>query len=584
MAFDTWITAAVLIVLVVALVSNRVSPPAGIVGATAVLFVFGVIDESQAFSGFASSAPITIAGLYVLAEAINKTGALRPVLNVVLDQGESVRRSLARLVIPTAAGSSLIANTPIVAMLVPPVVSWSDQSGRSASRFLIPLSYASILGGAVTVIGTSTNLVISGFLEEAGQEPLGLFEQAGIGLPVALIGLVLIILLAPAVLPDRRRPQAIDAEEAREFTMSMVVEQSGPLDGRSVADAGLRHLSGVFLVDVERDHTPLTVRPSLLLRAGDRLTFAGQVDQIVDLQAMRGLTSDVPTELLVGDSERGFFEAVLGPASPMIGRTLADVEFRARYQAAVLAVHRSGHRLPGKLGAITLRPGDTLLLLTARDFRAHWRDKSDFLLVSRLDGPALGATKQAPLAIAAFAAVVLLPAFGVLTVLKSVVLGAMAVVGLGVLRPREARDAVDVNVVLMIGGAFGLGTGVAQSGLAAHIAEAIATVASSTGDVGLVLALVVATMVLTEFLTNAAAAALVFPIAVDLSEQSGLELRTLAIGLAVAASASFLTPVGYQTNTMVYGPGGYRFTDYLRLGIPLSLMTVASVTTLVLNT
>ncbi len=583
MTFEAWITVAVLAAMIAALVTGRVSPPVGVIGGTAVLYVAGVTTADQAFSGFANTAPITVAGLYVIAGAIEKTGAIQPVARALLGSSRSERGNLARLVWPSAASSAFLANTPIVAMLAPAVTRWSDETGRSASTYLIPLSYGTILGGALTVIGTSTNLVVSGLLEDSGAEPLGLFELARIGLPIAVVGLVVIVVLAPIVLPERRRPRATNA--GRDFTVSMTVVPAGAVDGVSVADAGLRNLSGVFLVEIDRAGKAIApVRPEQTLRGGDRLVFAGQVDNIVDLQGTKGLkpTETDASEVLGAQRDTAFFEVVLGSSSPLVGRTVAEMDFRARYQAAVLAVHRSGAPVKEKIGTARLRVGDTLLVVAGKDFRVRWRDAGDFLLVSRLDAPLPATTSQAPWAGAALAAVVLLPMFGVLSVTRATIFAAICLVLVGVLRPREARDAVDVNVVLMIGGAFGLGEAVRVSGLADLIADGIFDGLGWAGTAGTVVGVIVATMVLTELITNAAAVALVFPIALGVADQADLDPRLLMIGVAVAGSASFLTPIGYQTNTMVYGPGGYRFTDYLRLGVPLSLLVVGGVTSLVL--
>jgi len=581
---DAWITLGVMLGMIVGLVSGRISPPVGVLGATGLLYLLGVIEADEAFSGFSNIAPITVAGLYVLAEGISKTGALRPILRVTLGTVSGTRTAVARLVAPTAAASAFVANTPIVAMLLPEVTRWSDTRGRSASKYLIPLSYASILGGTLTVIGTSTNLLVSGLIEESGGEPFSLFEMIKVSGPVALVGLLVIIAVGAPLLPPRRRPRHASDDSDRPFTVAMRVVPGGPLDGRSVEAADLRHLEGVFLAEIRRqDRNIAPVAPEQTLRADDELVFVGQVDQIVDLQGRRGLepASGDPLRDLPAEATNAFFEAVIGAASPLVGNTLAGIGFRGRYQAAVVGIHRAGEAVHAKLGDVPLRAGDTLLLLAGRDFRNRWRERTDFLLVSRLDGPDLRASAKAPIAALALALVALLPVFDVMTVTRATVLAAGVLVLARVLSPREARDAVDLNVVLMIGGAFGLGAAVQSSGLAETIADGLLDATSSFGDFGVVLGLLLSTMILTELVTNTAAAALVFPTAVTVAADSGIDVRITLIGVAVAASCSFLTPIGYQTNTMVYGPGGYRFTDYLRLGVPLSIIVIIGVSAMV---
>ncbi len=568
--------------MVGALITGRVSPPTGVIGASGFLYVIGVTTADEAFSGFANTAPITVAGLYVLAGAVDKTGALEPVVSRLLGAPGRVRRDLTRLVVPSAFGSAFLANTPIVAMLTPAVTRWADDKHRSASTFLIPLSYATILGGAVTAIGTSTNLVASGLLADAGMGELGLFELARIGLPLAAVGLIVIVVLAPVVLPQRRRPR--EPQSGRAFSVAMNVEADGPIDGLSVEDAGLRQLRGVYLVEIDRSGQVIApVRPGQTIRGGDRLVFAGRVDDIVDLHGMSGLIAADPdaVDVLENRKHSGFFEVVLGQSSPLVGRTAAEMEFRSRYQGAILAIHRSGHQVNDKLGTVRLRAGDTLLVVAERGFRVRWRDSGEFLLVSRLDADMPPATNQSIWAVGALMLVVLLPILDVMSVTRATILAAILVVAAGIMRPREARDAVDLNVVLMIGGAFGLGQAVSVSGLGENVADGLMSGFGWGGAFGTVVGVVVATMVLTELITNAAAVALIFPIAIDVAERSSLDPRLLVMGAAVAGSASFLTPVGYQTNTMVYGPGGYRFTDYLRLGVPMSLLTVVMVSSLV---
>ncbi len=578
---DAVLTVLVLVAMGAGLISNRLSPATGVLGAAAGLFLLGVIDADSAFGGFGNPAPVTIGALYVVAGAVTRTNALQPLVARVLDRGSTTRVALIRLVAPAGAASAFMANTPIVAMLVPAVRGWAERYGRAASQFLIPLSYATIVGGAITAIGTSTNLVLGGLLQSVGQDELEMFELARFGLPLAGAGLVLIVVAAPRLLPERRDTEA--AGTGRSYLMSMQVVERGAFDGQSVEAGGLRHLQGVFLVEVERQGTVIApVAPTFVLRGGDRLTFAGRVDLVLDIQSMSGLVSAEDPHLEAVDSDdHTFFEAVVGVASPLSGRTLAEAGFRSRYQAAVVGIHRSGAPVEAKFGQVRLRPGDTLLVLAADGFDQRWSDHRDFLLVSRLGGSPPRATRRAPVALLAVVALVVLPAVGVLSVLEASLIAAGAVVLGGVLTPREAREAVDFSVLITIGAAFGLGAALDGVGLAEDLAGGIVTGFDFMGDTGVVLGIVVATMLLTELITNVAAVALVFPVALETAAQTGLDPRTLALGVAVAASASFLTPIGYQTNTMVYGPGRYRFTDYLRLGVPMSVLTVILLTVLV---
>ena len=576
MGWDAVVTVAVLCVTFFVLARDLAPPPATILGAVVLLLVFGVVTTEEAFAGFSNPAPITVAALYVLARAVEKTGALQPLVAVTLGKGTHARGSLLRLVVPTAAASAFLNNTPIVAMLVPQVTDWAERRGQSPSRYLMPLSFAAILGGVVTTIGTSTNLVISGLLEASGEEPLGMFEMAPVGVPVAVVGLFVVVALAPLLIPERRGARRNLDEEFREFVLNMLVTQGGPLDGKTVEDGGLRHLQGVFLVEIEREGELIApVTPATVLRGQDRLVFVGKADLVVDLQAVRGLVSTEHEHTGGLDSARHtFFEAVIGEVSPLVGKTPKEISFRARYQAAVVAIHRSGHRVKGKLGEVRLRVGDTLLILGDPSFRDRWRDRNDFLLVSGLGGaPPVPSGKAWFVGVIA-AVIVGGAALGLMPILHLSLLGAFALVAAGVLTPWDARLAVDLNVVVVIAAAFGLGAAMESSGLAAFLASSLVTALGGFGTVGVLVGLIAATILLLSLITNNAAAVLMFPIAVSAASSLGVAPRPFALAVAVAASASFLTPIAYQTNLMVYGPGGYRFSDYARLGGVVTLAVV----------
>jgi di/tricarboxylate transporter len=575
-SFDAWLTLAIVVVMLVGL-AREVAPPAALVlAATVLLLVLGVIDEEQAFAGFSNSAPLTVAALYVVARAADKTGLMGPVIGRLLGRRRDAGPgTLARLLLPTAGTSAFINNTPLVAMLIPEVSAWCAKRNISPSRFLLPISYAAILGGTVTVIGTSTNLVVSGLLEESGQEPFGLFEITAIGGLSALAGLLLLVLLVPRLIPERRGAER-SLEEMREFVVEMVVGEGGPVDGVSVEEAGLRHLEGVYLVEVERHGRMIApVTPTLELLGGDRLTFVGQVDLVLDLQRTPGLRSAEDEHLLAVESPRHtFYEAVVGPSSPLVGQSLAESDFRARYRAAVLAIHRAGERVTGKLGQLPLRAGDTLLLLGGAGFRTRWRESRDFLLVSELGGTPPSATRKAPLVGVTALAMIVLAAFEVLPILQLALLAAGVLVGARVLTVAEARDAIDLDVIILIAAAFGVGAAIESTGLASTLAEGLVDAFEPLGDLGIIFGLVLATTLLTEIITNNAAAAVLFPIALSVAAVAGFDPRVIAAAVAVTASSSFMTPLGYQTNTMVYGPGGYRFADYLRAGVPLNVVVI----------
>jgi di/tricarboxylate transporter len=586
LSWQAWFTLVTCVTAVVILARDWLPPALVLVGATVVVMLVGIITPEQALSGFSNAAPITVAALYVLARAVEKTGALQPLINWALGAPGRERAALVRLLTPVVSASAFLNNTPIVAMLAPQVADWAEKRGRSPSRYLMPISYATMLGGVVTVIGTSTNLVVSGLMQQQGLEPIGLFELSAVGLPVAVAGLVCLVLTAPAVLPERRPARRVLEEDVREFVMNTTVEPSGPLDGKTVEAAGLRNLQGVFLVQVARgeggEERIAPVAPSTTLRGGDQLSFAGRVDVVRDLEAMKGLRyAEGKHALDFGGDGHTFFEAVVSPASTLVGKTLKEADFRSHYQAAVLAIHRAGARVNEKLGNVKLREGDTLLILSDDGFATRWRDRSEFLLVAHLGGSRPVSTRKAWLVGLIALGVVGAAGLGVLPILHASLVGALALVLSGVLTPAEARDSVDVDVIVMIAASFGLGNAIAASGLAGVLGSVLVDGFSGWGPVGVLFAVTLATLALTELITNNAAAALLFPIAMATTSQLGLNPRPYAIAVAVAASMAFLTPIGYQTNTMVYGLGGYRFGDYARLGAPLTVIVTIAIVTVI---
>jgi di/tricarboxylate transporter len=583
MGADAWLTLLVIGGVFVVMARDLVSPAIALFSGVTALLVTRVLTPAEAFSGFANPAPITVAALYVLARAVEKSGALQPVVSTMLGRGNRQRRVLTRLSLPVAAASAFLNNTPIVAMLVPQITDWAERNRQSPSRYLMPLSFAAILGGMVTLIGTSTNLVMSGLLEASGHEPLAMFELTRIGVPVALAGIALVVLLAPLLLPERLPPRQQAEEAARTFTVQMHVARGGPLDGKQVAQAGLRQLQGVFLVELERDgETIAPVAPTTVLQSDDRLTFVGQVDTVVDLQSISGLTSAEESHLLEFDSPRHtFFEAVVGETSRLAGLTLKEADFRERYQAAVVAIHRAGELVRGKLGQVPVRPGDTLLLIADSGFRDRWRDRTDFVLVSRLGGTPPAAPRKAGIVAVVGLAIVVGAGVGVMPILHLSLLGALALVGFGVLTAGEAKNAVNLEVIVVIAAAFGLAAALEVSGLADTIAVALDGVIGGLGPRGVLVILMLATIGLTSAVTNNAAAALMFPLGLSTADDLGMSVRAVTVAITLAASMSFLTPIAYQTNLMVYGPAGYRFSDYARLGVPLTVLLVLLVVILV---
>ncbi|MDP8960011.1 MAG: SLC13 family permease [Actinomycetota bacterium] len=576
--YEPWVTLAVLAAVLVGLALDRVSPATAVLGGLVVLLLTGVLTPTEAFSGFANPATVTIAALFVVSRAVQQTGLLGSTVQRILGDGEGARSPLVRLVAPIVMLSSVIANTPIVATLASPVRDWAERHGRPASHYLMPLSFAAILGGLVTTIGTSTTLVVSGLLDQLGFEPFSLLEITPVGLPVALAGGVALVATAPRVLPDRRNPLQQVATGERAYTFHARVEPGGPLDGAGIRAASLRALEGVYLAGVERGGREVApVAPEEVLEGGDVLTFVGRVDHVRDLVSRPGLKSAEEQHVdLLRIARRSFFEVVLGPSSALVGQTPKELAFRGRYNAAIIAIHRAGERVMGKLGEVRLHAGDALLLLADPRFDERWRDRRDFLVVVALDDEDVRVDRRAWLALGVLAAMVVAAASGLMPILQATLAAVFVLVATRTVSIQQARDALDLDVLLIIAGSLGLGAAVESSGVAATVANGIAGMATTAGALGALAAILVGMVVLTEIITNTAAAALMLPIALQVATRVGADPHAFAIAIAVGGSASFLTPIGYQTNTIVYGLGGYRFGDYWRLGLPITAITVVS--------
>ncbi|MFC2991329.1 SLC13 family permease [Halomonas tibetensis] len=580
---DAWISLAVVIAVFPLMAFTRLGPDIVLMGAVIVLLTLGVIESSQALGGFASTGLFTVAFMYVLVTAIRQTGGIDLIIRHVLGQPRGEGRALMRLLLPVASLSGFLNNTPVVATYIPAVLSWSRRVGVPAHRLLMPLSFASILGGTITLFGTSTNLVVHGLLVDRSPElAMGLFDLAWVGVPVAVIGLAYLILFGPRLLPARRGTAAA-FENPREFTIEMEVDPEGPLINRSVEEAGLRHLQELFLVEIERGGNVVSVvGPGERLKGGDRLVFAGTSEGAVELQQVRGLmpSRHGDSSLEKDFKERRLVEAVVSSQCQFVGQRIRDGHFRTLYGAAVLAVCRGGERVAGNLGQVRLQPADVLLLEARPPFIERHRQSRDFLLISQINGAARPVHEKAWLAWSILAGVVALASLGVMSMMNAAMLGAAMVLLTGCCTVGAAKRGLDTQVLLTIAASFGLGAALESSGAAAALANGALGLAG--GDPLLLLIgsyLMVA--LLTELVTNNAAAVITFPVVMASAESLGVSPMPFVVAVMFAASASFLTPIGYQTNLMVHGPGGYRFGDFLRVGGLLNLITAAMALTLI---
>ncbi len=577
-----WLVGAVL-VTAVTLMARRRAPDMALLCGLVVVMLAGVIDAPTAIRGFGNEGLLTVAALFIVAAGVQNTGTITLVAGLLLRPGIGLRTTLANLCIPATFVSAFLNNTPIVAVLTPATIDFAKRQRYSPSKLLMPMCFAVTLGGTITIIGTSTNLVVAGLVDSAknattpGLHSIGFFEITPIGIPLAVVGVLYLIFAAPKLLPQRI-PVIEPLSDPRQYTARLAVAVGGPLDGRTIAEAKLRRLEGLFLVEIERSGDSISAPgPDQRLRGKDTLIFAGAVEQIVTLRSTPGLHPDAEVATTSDVRGRSMIEAVVSNSFPGLGRSIREFGFRARYDAAVVAVARNGERVAGRIGDIILQAGDTLLVEANESFLARNRTSRDFFLISGLSTPDLRPQR------AAIALAILVAMIGAATysgnMLAPALAAAVAMVALGCLRAADARASIDLSILLVIGAGLGLSKAVDSSGLGASIGHFI--VGLGAGSVLASLAAVyLVTALLKQFIPNAAAAAIAFPLALATAMQAHANPMPFVFAVLFASSAAFTTPIGYQTNLMIYGPGGYRFSDFVRFGLPLNI--IAFVTTITL--
>ena len=585
-SWEAWFTVGVVCLLVTGLVRNWGPPDLLALGSLTLLIVVGQVHRvllpgvatklpspEEAIARFGSPSLITVGVLFVIVTGLTQTGAMALLTQRLIARPESELQAQFRILPPVAALSAFLNNTPIVAMFLPVIDDLCRKRGLSQSRLYLPLAYAATFGGMCTLIGTSTNLIINDEIAKEGLPRLGMFELAWVGLPCALLGLTYVFVFSSKLVPDRK-PAISLTDDPREYSVEMIVAPNGPLVGKTVEEAGLRHLPGLFLFEIDRDREVMPApAPDTTLHASDRLVFVGIIESVVDLKKMRGLTppDDQTFKLDQPEIKRCLIEAVVSDRCPLVGKTIRDGRFRTTYNAAVLAIARSGERINAKLGDVVLQAGDTLLLESHTGFANHQRNSPDFFLVSSIENSAPVRHAQARVALLIMVTMVVTVTVGLLDLMTAAMVAAGTMIITRCCTGREARRSVDISLLLVIGAALGIGEALRSTGAATSIAEGLVDLAGGNERLVL-LAIYFVTMLFTELITNNAAAVLMFPIALAAAQKLGVDPMPMIVSIMIAASAAFATPFGYQTNLMVYGPGGYRFSDYLRFGIPLSLL------------
>lgn len=591
MSWEIWFVAGIIILIIAALIRNWGPPDMVLLGASLACGVVGIISPEQVFSGFVNPGTLTIGALFVVAAAMSETGALESVQRWIFGKADSEQSGLRRLAFPVSTMSALFNNTPIVAMLMPVVNEWCRKNDISPSRILMPLSFLAILGGTCTLIGTSTHLAVNGLIIstlktnpelEGSLHALQLFELAWIGVPFVLIGIVYLLFVGRHLIPIRKDMMQSIESSPREYFAEMQIQADCALIGQDIEGAELRHLPGLFLMEIVRGNRVITpVRPEEILQENDVLTFAGVVSTVVDLERkFQGLVPVADENYEDRTTEgRGKYlcEAVISSRSPLIAQSIRDADFRAMYNAAVIAVHRGGGRIHGRIGDIVLRAGDTILLQAGQDFgRLHYNNP-DFYMVSDIEGSQPLRRDKVWISSALMVLLIVLMTIPSVPVVYAAFIVAGLAIFTGCLTSTEARESLDWPTLITIGASFGLGHALEESQAAGLLADKLVLAAGTSSGYLLLGVLYAVTGIFAAVVSSKAAAVLMYPVALAVAFQVGMSPQPFVLAIMYSAAASFSTPLGYPTNLIVYGPGGYKFTDFMRVGLPLNvaLMVVA---------
>lgn len=557
---DLWLLALILLGLVAGLISGRINPAALFLFAFLLCYLLGMVALDTALTSFTNIGLVTLVLLVLAATALEKTSLLGKLSQVI--GNSSLPMTLTKLGFSTALLSSFTNNTAVVASLIGVV---RRNQAHAPAKLLLPLNYATILGGTLTLIGTSTNLIVNSFVENAGLPALGFFEFTPVAVVIVIAGMLLLILLANT-LPDRREESG---DETLPYLLEAHVAKGSSLVGRSVVDNKLRALKKLYLVELERSGICICpVPPQLVLQADDVLRFSGAVESVELLHQFDGLDWFGKHQA----KGQNLVEAVLAPSSSLVGSSLKESRFREQFDAAVMAIRRGHHPLKGGLGDIILQPGDVLLLTPGDGFRTSTKLSSEFAAISGLDLNVRLDSRRSQFVLLGFVATIVLSVTGVLPLAKGLVLLLLSYFAIGAVTLAELKRRFPLELVVIVGSALGLANLMMSTGLADSLAQGLLSVINGYGAFGAFVGVYLMTLLLTELVTNNAAAALAFPIAYAIALNYGVDARPFIMAVVFGASASFISPYGYQTNLMVFNAGNYHFSDFVRLGLPLSVL------------
>jgi di/tricarboxylate transporter len=557
--------------MLISLYRDLMQPALVFLMAVLVFFFSGIITIEEILSGVSNESILLIFLLIIVSEIIKKTAVLNIAIDKLLRPGLSYKAFIARLSAMVSFTSGWINNTPLVAFMMPYVLEWSNKKGISASKVLIPLSYAALMGGTITLIGTSTNLIVNGLSMEAGNPSLYLFNFAWVGIPASIIGLLYLVFWGSKLLPDRKNILDEFSEQTREYLVETIIPPMSKFTGKTIEQANLRNLRDLFLVQILRDDMIIApVSPTEVIQKNDHLYFAGDTKKILNLvEGTKNLILPFGSKM-INQNKNNIIEVVIPNNSKLRNQTAKSFDFRKKYDAAIIAIQRNGEKLSGPLGEMPFKVGDMLLLVTGNNFTAeNDQDLNVITKVKQID--------RMPNWKIYWFFIFLALAFA-LSVAKvlSLFVGLLVVIAytsvVKMVKLDEVKRSIDFNLFFTLVLALAVGKAITNSGMATLFGDGMIGFFKSSPLYSLI-ALYIITNVISMFVTNAAAVAITFPVAMAVAGELGVsDIRPYILVIAYAASAEFMTPFGYQTNLMVYGPGGYKFKDYVRVGFPISII------------
>lgn len=578
MSFEIAIVFVLLVASFFAMASEKAAPDVVALGAMAALLGLGILSPTEAFEVFSNDAAIAVASMFIISAGLERTGALDGLgnrLNAYVGQSDG---SVLIVLLPVVACvSAFVNNTPVVLILLPIVTSLATKRGIKPSRLLIPLSFASILGGCCTLIGTSTNLVIGSTAKEIGGDGLAMFDLAKVGSIIGATGIFYLLTMGRHLLPNRETLTSIlQSTDSNQYRIEVAILKDSPLIGKRVVDSPIKNLPHCRVLQVMRHHETLPLGlDEITLQSGDRLCLSVVISSVVEIKNLPGIEILEQSEdigLTLVDAEKTVVvEGILNPQSRFEGYTVRDADLRRRYGIRVLALHRRGVNLRNQFEDTRLRVGDTLLFEGTPSSIARLQESRNFLVFTQNPQPIPRRNKQ-PFAVIAVFAIILLASLTTIPISALAMMAALFVVLSGCLENDEAYRAIDWRLLFMIFGMLSLGLALKKTGGIALIAKGLLDLSGSLGAKGVLSAIILACSFLTTFLPNNAVAVMVTPVACQVATSLDVESKPFLIGTAIGCSACFATPIGYQTNTLVYGAGGYRFIDFIKVGIPLNLL------------